>query len=409
MNQRSVLNEPINPAGIGRLIIDHNPFFLVSGVLMLVGCFMVNGSVHDKPLLLWPVVLLIVVFNIYEGLIIMLAVRLARTRRYIRDAGFLLLLEVLLLSDATLAYNEVLLKSLPAGMIVCSIALALAGTKLWFLDRGLRLKTTTTGAWMMTVCIGLIFLLPGVFRELIRHEWIHEGQYYLTWWLVSALPLLAVMTQPWFVLRRHSRLGPDCLMRWTARLLIVIPIVSVVLHLCGVYYVDDRTYYFYNLSPLILGLTAAWAYTQQHKHMPVRVGITALLWACIAVILSSVYPNSLERAWTFTGGLLLMPTRVTLIASGVLLVIIGWRCRAWFCVPFSVGMFTLAGLGHDLASISRTLRQIINDLRRLGSGMIPDTQMGWGAVAVAGAFVCLAFGVLLIRMQQRARPQDTEG
>ena len=401
MNQRSTLNKPISVAQLGRMIVDHNPFFLVSGVLMLVGCFLINGSVHDKPLLIWPVVVLVAVFNVYEMLIITLAVRLARTRRYTRDAGFLLLLEVLLLCDATLAYNEVLLKNLPVGVIVCSIALAMAGTKLWILDRGLRLRTTKAGAWMITLTIALIFLLPGVFRELIRNDWVREGHYFLAWWLISALPLLTAMTQPWFVLRRHGRSGPDSLRRWIARLMFVVPILSVILHLRGAYYVDDRTFYFYNAAPLILGLTAAWVYIHAHTYSPTYLGALALFWTAMAILFSTCLPDSLEKMWMLPGEWVLSPMRITLIASGLLLAILGWRCRAWFCLPFSLAMFTLAGLGYDVMRIMRSLRQILNTLRQLGEGLVPDTQMGWGAAAVAGAFVFLAIGVLFIRMQQR--------
>ena len=253
--QESLERDVAVTRGWWAIIMDHNPFFLVSGVLMLAGCFMINGSVHDDPDVVWPVVGLVGVFNIYEFLIIALAIYLAKVKRFYRDAGFLLLLEILLLCDVSLAYNELILKNLPVAVVVCSMAVALAGMKLLMIDRGLGLRTSKAGAGMLTLLIVLLFLLPGLFRELIRHEWIQEWHYYTAWWLLGALPMGMVLTQPWFRGRRKlGKCSPDRLRHWVVGLLFVLPYVSLLLHLRAAYYVDDRPFNYYNLAPVVLGL-----------------------------------------------------------------------------------------------------------------------------------------------------------
>lgn len=387
-----------NPSRAHRLlrgIVDHNPFFLVSGVLMLAGCFMINSSAHENPRVVWPVVGLVAVFNVYEFLIIGLAVYLARTRRFYRDAGFLLLLEVLLLCDVSLAYNELLLKSLPIGMVVSSMAVALVGIKLLIIDRGLGLKTTKAGAWMIILLIVLLFVLPGLFRELIEGDLVHEWHYYAAWWMLAVLPLAITLTQPWFRGRRRlGKSGIDRLRNWVVGLLVIIPYASLLLHLRAAYYVDDRPFYFYNLTPVILGLTAMWIYTRSRK-MPVQhVVSTAYFAGAAAVLLSLSYPGSVVVPLLPPDGLMFSPLRLALVMTAMLMSYAWWWRGAWMCLPPALILLTTAGLGHSVSSIAGTLRDMNQRTRGLWSALFPDTMLGWGVLAVIGAFVFLLLGTV---------------
>ena len=82
-------------------LLDHNPCLLLSTVLMLLGCFLVNSSIGNPDNLVTPLALLVVI-NIYEACIIPLGlVLIRRTRGTARDGWWLLLFEVLLLVNAT--------------------------------------------------------------------------------------------------------------------------------------------------------------------------------------------------------------------------------------------------------------------------------------------------------------------
>ncbi len=373
-------------------IADHNPFFLASGVLMLAGCFMINHAAHDDPDVIWPVVGLVAVFNVYEFLVIGLAVYLGRRRVYYRDAGFLLFLEALLLSDVAHSYNELILKSLPVGLVVSAAALGLAGVKLMLISRGLGLRITKAGAWMLSTLIALLFLMPSLFRELTRAELIREGHFYTAWWVVAVLPLLVVLTQPWFGRCSSRDLGLAKLRRWTARLLIVVPLISLLLHLRTAHYVDDRTIHVYNFAPLILGVSTAWIIRRSFAVTVQRVVATALLAGASAVGLSVSFPDSIVAALLPSGHLVFSPLRLVMAVTALQMTYIWWWRGAWVCLPTAVGLLFTAGLGHSVSSMIGAVRDGLRLAWAVVTELVPKTTLGWGMVAVASSFVFLMIG-----------------
>ena len=67
-----------------RFIIDHNPFFLLSAVCMLGGCLALTNSLSWSPIRLQRLLMLVVTLNIYEALLIALAIFLIAKRRLAR-------------------------------------------------------------------------------------------------------------------------------------------------------------------------------------------------------------------------------------------------------------------------------------------------------------------------------------
>jgi hypothetical protein len=57
-----------------RFIVDHNPFYLLSGASMLLGCYLLNCALYTKAGDLHKLLLLLGVTNVYEILLIVLGV-----------------------------------------------------------------------------------------------------------------------------------------------------------------------------------------------------------------------------------------------------------------------------------------------------------------------------------------------
>jgi hypothetical protein len=246
---------------------------------------------------------------------------------------------------------------------------------------------------MLTATVALLFLLPAVIRELTRAELVHEAHFYGAWWLLAAWPLAACLTQPWFNgRRRYGRNGIDPLRRWVAGLLFVIPYVSLLLHLRAAYYIDDRVFRLYNLAPVVLGLAAAWVLVRSNRAPGQRAVQLTCLAAAAAVGLSLEFPGSVVAPLLPPDGALISPLRLVLIASALLLAFAWWRRGAWLCLPPAMGLLFASGMGHNVSAMSATLRDLWQRSRGVISAIVPDTMLGWGALAVAGSFVFLMMG-----------------
>ncbi len=394
------------PRALIHKIFDRNPFFLMSGVLMLAGCFMINSAAHGDPDRIWPIVGLVAVFNFYEALVIGLGLYLGRVSRLYRDTAFLLLLEVLLLCDVSLAYNELLLKSLPIGAAVGGLALALAWVKLAVIDRVMGLRVTRAGIFMLSTLIALLFLLPGLFRELTRMDLLREGHFYAAWWGLGAAPLAAAVTQPWFTPRPSDDPEFDKLRLWVTRLLVVVPIASLLLHMRAAHYVDDRPIYLYNFAPLILGLTAAWVYRRSQSVVIQKVVAVTLVAGGVAVALSASFPSSMSVPIDPSGSVFFSPLRLVLVVTAALCAYVWWRRGAWVCLPAAMGFLFTAGLGHTVSTISARVQAVVHRARAIGGTLMPDSISGWGVLAVIASFMFLAIGAATSLMNRTPRVED---
>jgi hypothetical protein len=83
-----------------QLLMDHNPFLLLSTVCMLLGCYLVNAALREQTNTL-QLAALLVAMNVYEACIIPLGlVLIRRTKGTARDGWWLLLFETLFLVNA---------------------------------------------------------------------------------------------------------------------------------------------------------------------------------------------------------------------------------------------------------------------------------------------------------------------
>src|SRR5215211_2255428 len=84
----------------------YNPFYLLSACCMLFGVFAMNDSLDWSPISMAKLLTMIVTLNLYEAMLIGLAVFLLR-RGIRRDAMILLVIEAFFLADVGFLNMEV--------------------------------------------------------------------------------------------------------------------------------------------------------------------------------------------------------------------------------------------------------------------------------------------------------------
>lgn len=137
-------------------------WFLLSGVMIFVGCYLLNAVAHLRQDELAPVLVLVGVFGVYELAVLGLGVALCRRGEALarRGGGMLLGLAVLLMADTTFVYNELSIAAPRLGGAVAAAAVGLTLFKLAVIGRALKVWWGR-GGWL-TAGLGLlvVFGLP---------------------------------------------------------------------------------------------------------------------------------------------------------------------------------------------------------------------------------------------------------
>ena len=145
-----------------QFFLDHNPCLLLSTVLMLLGCYLINSTIRSHVDDMVRLIALLGVVNLYELCIIPLGlVLIRRSRGAARDGLWLLLFESLFLVNGTfLNVDPNLLGGwyLNGGLLV--LALVKAAILFQGLGLGFRVRTYGFLAGQLVLIVGLALDVP---------------------------------------------------------------------------------------------------------------------------------------------------------------------------------------------------------------------------------------------------------
>ena len=146
------------------LIHDRNPFYPLSALCMFIGFRIILGAINS-PVGDWKSLLgLIFTLQIYELVMIGLALFLIMRLGLMRDGWILLGIEALFLVDMT-NLNAELFTARPAlGSVVNGFCFLLAMGKILFVCRTLKLKLTSGTTFYIAAQMAFLLGLPGMFR-----------------------------------------------------------------------------------------------------------------------------------------------------------------------------------------------------------------------------------------------------
>jgi hypothetical protein len=370
-----------------RLVLEHNPFYLLSALSMLVGCYTLADALALRPGQTGKLLLLLATLNVYEFLLIVLALFLVRRLGLMRDGLMLLLLGVPFLVDATFLNGEFFAADLRTGALVSAAALLLGVVKVAVVVRVLRLALTTGLAFALYQ-LAIVLATPGIFALLARSERLSAAVVYSGWWIAGVL----ITAQA--VLARSARSGQGAAVppAWEStlrRAWSIAPHASLTLHLAAGGWLYDVPFSLCDLGPILIALGAALVLVEVRRISPAwRLRLPAA-----GVVLSLIYPR--ELVVVSIGGAVLSPLRVALLASG-LVYLLGHRLHRSPAFAWAAAFCLAAGGAGDspramAATVAAVWRTVVAWPRRV----VPRTAEQWGVAAVASAFVLLAAGAVV--------------
>ena len=387
-------------AGWLRLIIDHNPFYMLSAISMVLGCHALNSALYTKAGHVGKLLIVLTVINIYEALVVGLGAVLVRRRDLVqRDGRILLGLEALFLADAGFLSGLVSTVSAGWGWGLNIALLALAAIKIYVAARALNTPQIWRLVAVVLAEVAVLLLVPTVFKQLVRPDGkLPELAAYGAWWVAGGLAGLATwLLWPGRFLQAFPR---EIVVRAA---LIGVPYASVLVHVYGAAWVYDLDFVAADITPILLGLAIAagtllaWGVP---RHVVIRSQAVLLI---VAVLCSMDYPT---RFVFDIGSISVTPFRIAL--AGVALVSIYAVWLHWG-VPFAVvaaACVAVVLLGHNAETAWLNLRRIFESIGRAVKMIVPKTALAWGVTAVIMAFALLGIGAVV---SFRRKPSAANG
>ena len=375
-----------------QFLVHKNPFYLLSALSMIAGCFAINSDLSPHAGELGKLLCLLAILNGYEAIVIALGLYLIKKRKIIRDGRTLLLIEAPFLVDLIFLNAEAGSVAFHTGIILNLVALFLALLKAAIVLRVLNGRISRADSAFIAAELATLFMLPSAFKWLEHRGAITSTHFYFAWCVVGLLLISYEVFGRWF--GRGDEMKPG-VGRTIRHLYVALPIVSLIAHLGMLHWVYGVDFVAADFSPIFLGAAVA-----AHRIVPNAIAPRAMALV-MAALLSANQPELFEihlmGKWILTPGLLMT-------AAGYLAFAYTLRFRQaiyFLFAGFSIVMFIWT------APMMLQLALICRDGIRKGLMMLqdalPKTAFQWGITALTGAFAFLALGAAL---SLRHAPQE---
>jgi hypothetical protein len=380
------------------LLFRHNPFYLLSALSMLVGCYTLSNALRLEAGQSWKLLVLLGTLHLYEFLLIGLALFLVVRRSLPRDGSILLRLEVLFLLDATLLNAEAFTADPATGALANGACLALAALKLSMILKALDVRLGRLGSAAYGHGLALVAAMPGVFALLAQARILSAATVHAAWW---PLGLLIVMMAGVAGRATAHDATHSVARSFLTALGIGLPI-SLGVHLVASGWVHQVAFHLSYLGPVLIGLGVA--------RMLVEVRWVAPEWSlwlpAAGVLLSLGSPAEMTMPGPL--GIGVSPFREALFFAG-LGYLAGWRLLGESVFGWAAATtLVLGAAGHSPAAIAATLGSMWRGLRGGGGKLFPTTAAGWGVLSVVSAFVLLAAGAWVSLFRNPAAPPSPD-
>ncbi|MGN6724288.1 MAG: hypothetical protein ACTHLZ_00065 [Tepidisphaeraceae bacterium] len=376
-----------------RFIADHNPFYLLSAVLMLLGCLLLSNTMTWSPIALRKLLILIATLNVYELLLVGLGLYLIVKRNIARDGLMLLALEALFIVDVGFLNSELYQESLPVGLAVNLGLLALVTVKLVVIFGALGLPIVSSRFGVLLASMAALALQPAWLKFISQS---HDGRVpelalYGQWWIAGALMAAYALAT------RFARPTPHPAARaqWRGvyHLFALLALVSIIAHLGTSHWVWRCTYNGPELSPVLLGLVLILQAVPDSNFATRRdLNVLCVILCGIALPPAGGDGSALH---VVLFGQDISPLKITAVA--VYLTIGYCLFLRYFRRYMVLGLIAAAvyAFGPSLATISSWSQQMQDWIRTAFRKYAPQSQAAWGFIALAGAFLTLGIGAII--------------
>jgi hypothetical protein len=368
------------------LVMDHNPFYLLSGAFMLVGCYLLNIALYDKAGDTRKLLVLLGTINVYELLLVVLGLTLIRKRGFVRDGRILLGLEALFLVDITFTTGVISTINARWGMLVVAALLVLAAIKLKLILSSLKLPQSNRIWAFVLLELSAVLAGPALFKHIamLHRGFLSASTVYLAWIIAG---LIVVAGAGLWRREEKSELDREY---GLGRFLVILPFLSLLVHLYSAAWVYSVPFTWAYGGPVMLGLAVVagmgWLL---NRSAALRLQAALVI---LGIWMSASFPSSIVLHFD---GVLVSPLRLALAGGMVIVMVTLWRENRFLClVVGSLGALAVV-LGPSLPVMWANLVSASHLLMAWCIRITPRTTLEWGIWAVGAAFATLGAGAAM--------------
>lgn len=393
-----------------RWLAEHNPFYLLSAACMLAGCLALTNSLSWVSITPNRLLTLIATLNLYEALVLAIALFLITKRGLRRDGRMLLLLQAFFLADFTFLNAEIAMANMRTGLAVNAVLLALAAIKLGVVLRVLRPNLTATQYCFVLLQLGVLFVTPLALRWLDANPngLVNPKQFYGLWWVVGLLPAVYELLSRIDPRGRVMSVSPNAQAAPITAYL-ALPYVSLLAHVGVLHWVYIVDFVGAHAGPVLLGLTLVLDRFSPTKVLP-RKDLLALrlLLPAAAVLVSMNNPFTFGPAWSYP--------RVELTTFN--LAIVGAALVYFYCFLLPYARLVLAAgaaavlwyvFGPTIGQVSTGVQRGWDYSVDVTDKLAPKTLADWGVIGLVASFTFLAIGFWISLRKQPDVPAIDNG
>ncbi|MDB5293250.1 MAG: hypothetical protein JWL69_4491 [Phycisphaerales bacterium] len=369
-------------------LVHRNPFYLLSALCMVAGCFALNSGLAPRTAEVPKLLVLLGTLNVYEAMVVALGLFLIRRRRLLRDGRTLLLIEAPFLVDLTFLNAETGSVSLKAGALLSSLVLLLALLKVGVVLRILGNRLPRRAFAFISLELATLLMLPTVFKWFESRGTVTGSHFYLAWWAAGLL------LAGYEILNRSRAVSlPDAgLTRTIRRLYTALPLVSLIAHVGMLHWVYWVRFSAADLSPMLLGAAVAMGYFPTKISRPNFTLLRALLpAAAVGLAVTDPLPFHVH----LLGRVDLTSPILAIAAAYVAYVYCFFLSYAPLLLGGGVAAFMAFAIGPSFGQIADGGRAGSQRLLGVAMKFVPRTALQWGVVAMSAAFAFLGIGAFI--------------
>jgi hypothetical protein len=401
-------------------LVHHNPFYLLSALCMIAGCYALNSGLDVRSGEVRRVLVLVGTLNVYEFMLLGLGVYLIRRRNVVRDGRTLLLLQAVFLVDLTFLNAETAASSLRAGVALNAALWVLAVAKVGFVlyalsPAGSRFPFRTFA--FVAVQLAALLALPCLFKWIERGGAVQSRHFYAAWWAVGLLPVLAELQRRLPGLAGETRAGETPATRpRMGRAYVLVAGASLLAHVGMMQWVYKVPFHPAELSPVLLGLAVALAAPEAARLLgPANLRTLRLALPAAAVLLALV-PFEGARAEavlpSFAAGrggrVQVSPLLLAMAGAYLAYVYLYLLPRAVWFVSAAVVVAAAGLFGPTWAQTEETAASLWRWALAHALRLVPRTPLQWAATAISAAFALLGLGAWVSLSQGRKKEGNPE-